>query len=126
LIAIDEPLPWSVTSTSSGQKSKAVFARLPHNGGKITNFPHAEMVLMNTKTSGVPPEGWGPIESAPGFDSSKVHFWEYNTMDMAAKPIDMSRRHAVAKRLKLPDDAKKISDYSRPEFVLDGWKPVIE
>jgi hypothetical protein len=127
LVGVDKPLPWTVTATSSGQKSKAVFARLPQNGRGTTssNFPHAEMVLINTKTSGVPAEGWGPIQS-PGFDTSQVHFWEYNTMDMAGRPVDMSKRHPVSKHLTMQRDAKIISDYSNPEFVLNGWKPVVQ
>jgi hypothetical protein len=112
---------------SAGQKSKAVFARLPPNGpNKSSNFPNAEMILINTKTSGVPPEGWGPIQGAPGFDSSNVHFWEYNTMDMKSNPIDMSHRHPVSKHLTMPKDEKIIVDYSTPEFVLDGWKPIVK
>jgi len=121
LIGVDQPLPWS------NQKVKAVFARLPQNGkGASThNFPNAEMVLINVKTSNVPVEGWGPIQSSPGFDSSKVRFMEYNTMDLSGRPVDTSRRHQVAKILRSDKDAKNIADYSRPEFVL-GWKPVIE
>jgi hypothetical protein len=127
LIAIDKPLPWSIIpSNPAGQKSKSVFARLPANGkGGTANFPNAEMVLINTKTSGIPAEGWGPIQGPP-FDSSKVHFWEYNTMDMKGSPINMSNRHPVSKQLTMPKDAKIIADYSQPEFVLDGWKPVVD
>jgi pectinesterase len=128
LIGLNEPLPWSITPKNpGGQKPKIVFARLPPNGGgKATaNFPNAEMVLINVKTKNIAPEGWGPVQEAP-FDSSNVHFWEYNTMDMEGKPVDMSRRHKIAKRLALPKDAKTISDYSSPEFVLKGWKPVVE
>ncbi|KAF2396972.1 pectin lyase-like protein [Trichodelitschia bisporula] len=126
LISINEPLPWTVTEARpTGQDSKSTFARLPRNGGPtgVSNFPNAEMVLINVKTSGVPPEGWGPIQSAP-FDTSNVHFWEYNTMDLDGKPVDMSKRHPVSKQLKLPTDGKTIADYSNPKFVL-GWEPVI-
>jgi hypothetical protein len=129
LIGLDEPLPWTVTPTNPGQKVKAVFARLPRNGSATAtsaNFPYAEMVLINTRTQGVPPEGWGPVEEPPGFDSSNVRFWEYNTMDMAGRPVDMSKRHPIVKQLTMPKDAATIADYSRPEFVLGGWKPVVE
>jgi pectinesterase len=123
LIGIDKPLPWT-----TNQKAKAVFARLPQNGkgANTHNFPNAECVLISVRTSGVPVEGWGPIQSAPGFDSSKVRFYEYNTMDVNGRPVDLSRRHGVVKVLKADKDAKTIADYSRPEFVLGGWKPVIE
>lgn len=122
LIGVDKPLPWS------NQKVKSVFARLPQNGkgAKTHNFPNAEMVLINAKTSNVPVEGWGPIQSSAGFDSSKVRFWEFETTDLNGRPIDLSRRHSIVKVLKADRDARAIADYQRPEFVLGGWKPVIE
>jgi hypothetical protein len=127
-IAIDEPLPWTVKADGSGgQKSTKTLARLPRNGpgSSQANFPYAEMVLINARTSGVPAEGWGPIEEAPGFDSSNVRFWEFNTKDVQGRPIDVSQRHPVSKQLQQPKDAKAIADYSTPEFVLGGWKPIV-
>ena len=121
-IGIDEPLPWTRTPDGGGQKSKSVLARLPNNNG--VNYPFAEAVLINSRMEGVSPEGWGPIEESPAFDSTHVHFWEYNSMDLAGKPLDMSQRHPVSKQLTLPKDAKTIAEYSDPEFVL-GWKPVV-
>jgi len=126
---IDRPLPWTVSEANpAGDKSRPVFARLPHNGAadKPANFPYAEMVLINTRTQGVPPDGWGPVEeNGPLFDGSNVRFWEYNTMDMAGRPIDTSQRHKIAKVLTKEKDAAVIADYMRPEFVLGGWKPVV-
>jgi pectinesterase len=129
LVGIDEPLPWTVTSSNpAGKKSEAVFARLPRNGPEgspTSNFPYAEMVLINTKTKNIASKGWGAIQAA-GFDHKNVHFWEYNTMDMSGRPVDTSRReNVVSRRLTMEKDAKIISDYSRPEFVLSGWNPVI-
>jgi pectinesterase len=126
LVGIDKPLPWTVTDTNPrGQIPKAVFARLPGNGpGKNSNFPNAEIVLINTRTSGVPAEGWGPVQQE-GFDKKNVHFWEYNTMDAEGRAVDTSRRAAIGKVLTIPKDAKVIEEYQRPEFVLDGWKPVL-
>jgi hypothetical protein len=83
------------------------------------------MVLIDSRTSGVPPEGWGPIEDPPGFDSSNVRFFEYNTRDLQGRPIDVAQRHPVSKQLTRPKDAKTIADYSTPEFVLNGWKPIV-
>lgn len=97
--------------------------RLPNNNG--TNYPYAEIVLIHSKLDGVSPEGWGPIEESPAFDSSNVHFWEFNSMDLSGRPLDMSKRHPIAKQLTLPKDAKLIAEYSRPEFVLDGWNPKV-
>lgn len=128
LIAIDEPLPWTVDDGSGGQKASKVLARLPRNGpagSPRANFPYAEMVLINSRVDGMPPEGWGPIEEAPGFDSSNVRFWEFNTTDLQGRPVDVSRRHPVSKQLTQPRDAKVIADYSNPEFALGGWRPVV-
>ena len=129
-VYLDKPLPWSIVpSNPVGTKAQAVFTRLPNNGpvgSPSANFPYAEMVVINAKTSGVPPEGWGPIDAEPRFDHTNLHLWEYNTTDMAGKPIDMSKRDPVSKQLTLPKDAKTIADYSRPEFVLGGWKPVVQ
>ncbi len=129
LIGLNEPLPWTVTATNPGTVVKTPFARLPRNRSATaaaTNFPYAEMVLINTRTSGVPPEGWGPIEEAPGFDSSNVRFWEYNTMDLEGRPVDVSRRHPVSRQLTLERDAETIANYRNPAFVLGGWTPVVE
>jgi hypothetical protein len=126
---LDQPLPWTVTASDPGRKSPGVLARLPKNGptgAPGANFPHAEMVLINARMKGVPPEGWGPVEEPPEFDSSKVRFWEYNTRDWDGRPIDMSRRHKVSKQLVLPKDAETVAKYSSPEFVLGGWKPTVE
>ena len=129
-IAVDQPLPWTVAADGSGgQKASKVLARLPRNGSPdspTTNFPYAEMVLINAKTSGVPPEGWGPIEEPPGFDSSNVRFWEFNTMDLEGRPVDVSQRNRVAKQLSSTKDQKTIADYRTPEFVLNGWTPVVQ
>jgi pectinesterase len=129
-VMTDAPLPWTISAANpAGQRTKAVFARLPKNGptgAPGANFPHAEMVLINAKTKGVPAEGWGPVEEPPEFDSTNVRFWEYNTTDADGRPIDMSQRHKVVKELTLPKDAETIANYSKPEFVLGGWKPVVE
>jgi pectinesterase len=129
-IYVDKPLPWSITAANpEGRKAKGVLARLPRNGpagAPGANFPHAEMVLINAKMDGVPPEGWGPVQDAPEFDASNVRFWEHNTMDMQGRALDVSQRHVVSRQLTLPKDAETIANYSRPEFVLGGWKPKIE
>lgn len=128
-VYVDKPLPWSITAANpAGTKASGVFARLPKNGPAGTsygNFPYAEMVLINTRTQGIPPQGWGPIEAEPAFDWSNVRFWEHNTTDMAGRPLDVSQRHPVSRQLTSAADARTIADYRRPEFVLGGWKPVV-
>jgi hypothetical protein len=55
-----------------------------------------------------------------------VRFLEFNTKDRQGRLIDVSRRHPVSRQLQQPRDAKIIADYSTPEFVLNGWKPVVQ
>jgi len=100
-----------------------VLARLPNNNG--INYPHATMVLIDSRMKGISAQGWGPIEDASTFDRSQVRFWEFNSMDLAGRPIDVSQRHPAARQLTRPADAQLIDDYSRPEYVLDGWRPVV-
>lgn len=126
-IASDAPLPWAPPGATV-ERPAAVFARLPRNNSATRtaiNFPHAEMVLINTRTQGIAPEGWGPVEEAPGFDSSQVRFWEFNTTDPQGRPVDVSKRHPISRQLTMEKDAAAIDDYKRPEFVLGGWKPVV-
>ena len=127
LIGVDEPLPWTVTTTDAGQRVKSVFARLPRNspGASAPNFPFAEMVLIDCRTQGVSDEGWGPVEDAPGFDSSNVRFYEFNTMDLDWQPVDLAARHRIVRRLTLPEDAATIANYRDPAFVLGGWTPSV-
>ena len=128
-IYLDKPLPWSVTpSNPAGQKVNGVFARLPRNGppgASFANFPFAEMVLIDTRTQGIPPIGWGPVQEQPEFDWAGLRLWEYNTMDLEGRPIDLSARHPAVKILDKEKDARTIADYRRPEFVL-GWTPVVK
>jgi len=130
-IALDEPQPWKVSADGKGEQrtNQQTLARLPRNSSRAANskvnFPYAEMVLINSRVDEIPPEGWGPIEPAPEFDSSNVRFFEFNTQDTQGRLVDVSHRHPVSKQLQQPRDAKIIADYSTPEFVLNGWKPVV-
>jgi hypothetical protein len=129
LIYVDKPLPWSITPANpAGQKTPGVFGRLPRNGpasSPLANFPYAEMVLIDTRTDGVPPQGWGAVEDQATFDWSNLRLWEFNTRDLKGRPIDLSQRHPAMRALTLEKDAQTIADYRRPEFVLGGWKPVV-
>lgn len=126
-IASDAPLPPGASAPVANPA--AVFARLPRNTSATRaadNFPHAEMVLIDSRLKGIAPEGWGPIEEAPGFDSSQVRFLEFNSRDLAGRPVDVTKRHPVSRQLTLPQNAETVANYRRPEFVLGGWKPVVE
>ncbi|RFU27542.1 hypothetical protein B7463_g8794, partial [Scytalidium lignicola] len=103
----------------------STFARLPDNsGGVMSNWPYAEMVLINTKTDGIDPVGWGPVQGSP-FDTSHLHLWEYHTMDLDGKLVDVSQRLNVSRQLMLPKDAGILADYTNPAYVLGGWTPVV-
>jgi len=91
-------------------------ARSPKNGE--STYPFAEVILLNSTLVNVAPEGWGAAD--PG---GNVRFWEFNSKDNEGKPIDVSQRVAWSRQLDPVKDAKIIKDYSRPEFVLGGWKP---
>ncbi|MBN02709.1 pectinesterase family protein [Ponticaulis sp.] len=134
MIYLDQPLPWSVTDDNpEGQKTRGVLARLPFNGPREgprherSNFPFAEMVLINTRTDGIPPEGWGPVEEEHAeFSWENIHLWEFNTMDMEGNPVDMSERHPLVRVLDAEADAELIANYSDPTFILNGWTPEVK
>ncbi len=134
MIYLDQPLPWSVTEDNpEGQKTRGVLARLPFNGPREgprherSNFPFAEMVLINTRTDGITPEGWGPVEEEHAeFSWENIHLWEFNTMDMEGNPVDMSERHPLVHMLDTETDAELIASYSDPTFILNGWTPEVK
>jgi pectin methylesterase-like acyl-CoA thioesterase len=85
-------------------------------------FPNSEVVLLDCVLgAAVNPVGWllNKSDAAPD-----IHFWEYNSRDPSGKPVDTSKRLPASKQLKLPEDAKRIEDYSKPGFVLgENWDP---
>lgn len=131
-IYLDEPLPWTVSEANpDGQKVPGVLARLPFNGpsdgprNERSNFPFAEMVLINARMDGVPPEGWGTVEpDSLEFSWENIQFWEFGTTDLSGQPLDLSQRSAPGRVLSLPTGASLIGNYSTPEFVL-GWTPEV-
>ena len=93
-----------------------ILARSPKNG--TSTYPYAEAVLLNSTLSGILPEGWGAAD-----EGGKVRFWEYNSRNPDGSPVDVSKRAPLSRQLDKQSDAKLISDYSSPAFVLDGWQP---
>ncbi|MET0391109.1 MAG: pectinesterase family protein [Polyangiales bacterium] len=92
-------------------------ARSPTSG---VSFPYAEFVLINCKLQGITPEGWGAV----GPDTTNVHFWEYNSVNLTdGQPVDVSKRVAWSRQLTMDRDAETIANYSDPTFVLGGWTP---
>lgn len=95
------------------------FARAPRND--TFTYPYAEVVLLDSKLINIAPQGWGAADQG-----GNVRFWEYNSRDENGAPVDVSQRVAWSRQLDRVKDAKLIADYSRPEFVLAGWKPKLE
>ncbi len=116
--AIDRQLAPGRAPAPAGPSS--VVARLPNNHG--LNYPYAEAVLINCRLKGIPAAGWGPIED----DTSHIHFWEFHSTDADGRPIDVTERHPVSKRLTEPRDAQIVANYSDPAFVLGGWTPIVD
>ena len=102
--------------TFIGTAEPTVLVRAPRNGN--STYPNAEAVLLNCTLSGIRPEGWGPAD-----EGGKVRFWEYNSRNADGSPVDVSKRSPLSRQLGKDKDAKLISDYSNPAFVLDGWNP---
>ncbi len=102
--------------TFIGTAEPTTLARSPKNGA--STYPYAEAVLLNSTLSGILPEGWGPAD-----EGGKVRFWEYNSRNPNGSPVDVSKRAPLSRQLDKKSDAKLISDYSSPAFVLEGWQP---
>jgi len=103
-------------STFVGIQDATTIARSPRN--ESFTYPFAEVVLLNATLVNIAPEGWSDADKG-----GNVHFWEYQSKNSDGTPVDVSRRVQWSRQLDKVKDAKLISDYSRPEFVLAGWKP---
>jgi pectin methylesterase-like acyl-CoA thioesterase len=103
-------------STFIGTRAPTTFARSPQN--EAFSYPYAEVVLLNTTLTNIAPEGWGNADKG-----GNVRFWEYNSRNPDGSLVDVSKRVSWSRQLDKIKDAKLIADYSRPEFVLAGWKP---
>ncbi len=84
--------------TMGGRETE--IARAPTNRGK--NYPYCEAVLISCALAGISPEGWGPV----GGDTTNVHYWEYNSTNIAdGAPIDVRRRRSLSRQLTKEKDA---------------------
>lgn len=102
--------------TFNATGAPTTLARSPKNGA--STYPCAEAVLLNCTLKGILPEGWSAAD-----EGGKVRFWEYNSRNPDGSPVDVSKRSPLSHQLDKNKDAKLISDYRNPAFVLDGWKP---
>lgn len=104
-----------VDCTLIGKSEHAVFART--NG----TYPHAEFVLIDCKTKGIPARGWDGLERGP---STYVRYWETGTRNLDdLSPADTSGRAKGSRVLDSEADAALIRLYSTPSWVLGGWDP---
>jgi len=99
-----------------GTDAPTTIARSPKN--ESFTYPFAEVVLLNTALTNIAPEGWSEADKG-----GNIHFWEYNSHNPDGSLVDVSKRVSWSRQLDKVKDAKLIADYSRPEFVLAGWKP---
>ena len=66
----------------------------------------------------VAPNGWEI--TPPGTKATAgIRFWEYGSLDLDGKPLDVSKRHPAARRL-TKAEAAKMRD---KKYVLGGWDP---
>lgn len=105
-----------LNSTFIATKQPVNIARSPKNGD--FTYPFTEDVLINCTLINIAPEGWGDADKG-----GNVRFWEFNSRNADGTSVDVSKRVAWSRQLDKVKDAKLIVDYSRPEFVLAGWKP---
>jgi pectinesterase len=101
-----------------GTRNPTTIARSPRN--ESFTYPYAEVVLLNATLTNIAPEGWGDADKG-----GNVRFWEFESRHPDGTLVDVSRRVAWSRQLDKVKDAKLIADYSRPEFVLNGWKPKV-
>ncbi len=109
-----------VDSILIGTQKPSTIARSPLNEGRFA-YPYAEAVLLNATLVNIAPEGWGDADKG-----GQVRFWEYNSHHPDGSLVDVSQRVAWSRQLDRVKDGKLIHDYSRPEYVLAGWKPILE
>ena len=106
-------------STFIATGEPTTIARSPKN--EAFSYPFAEVVLLNSTLTNIAPEGWGDADRG-----GNVRFWEYNSRHADGSAVDVSKRVPWSRQLDKVRDSKVIEDYSRPDFVLDGWRPQLE
>ena len=85
-------------------------------------FPASEVVLLDcVLTNAVGPHAW---QWQGAGETSRIHFWEFNSHDADGQPTETSLRLAGSKQLTQPADAATIANYLNPTFVLgNDWNP---
>ncbi|MEO7414668.1 MAG: pectinesterase family protein [Opitutaceae bacterium] len=92
-----------------------------------SRFPNSEVVLLDCVLGpSVSPIAWqldGLPQNEPAPSYPDLHYWEFNSRDLAGKPVDASGRLPISRQLTQPADAETLANYRNPEFVLGGWNP---
>jgi pectin methylesterase-like acyl-CoA thioesterase len=84
-----------------------------------TRFPASHVAYVGCRmTPAVAPIGW-EITPPGTTATSGIRFWEYGSLDLDGKPLDISKRHPVARRL-TKSEAAKMRD---KKYVFGGWDP---
>ncbi|HKE97070.1 MAG TPA: pectinesterase family protein, partial [Povalibacter sp.] len=102
-----------------GTAAPTTIARSPQN--ERFSYPFAEVVLLHSTLANIAPEGWSDADRG-----GNVRFWEFDSRGADGSPVDVGQRVRWSRQLDAVKDAKIIADYSRPEFVLAGWKPRLD
>ena len=86
-------------------------------------FPHSHVVFIDCKIGGfLSPSGW-TLDKAPGAatvgPAEQVRFWEYRSLDLAGRPLEVAGRLPPSRQLSDPE-AAAMRDVAH---VLGGWNP---
>ncbi len=83
-----------------------------------TRFPASHVAYIGCKMAPVvDPKGWEI--TPPDAVTRGVRFWEYGTLDLEGRPVDLSKRHPAARRLTRAEAAKMRDK----RHVFGGWDP---
>jgi pectin methylesterase-like acyl-CoA thioesterase len=83
----------------------------------VSAYPASHVAYINCQMgSFISPAGW---TITGGTDTSQLRFWEYQSVDGAGQPIDVSRRIAGSTQI----SAAQAAQMRDPTVVLAGWQP---
>jgi pectin methylesterase-like acyl-CoA thioesterase len=104
--------------TATPNVERYVLARI-----EPVRFPHSQVAFIHCALGlHIAPAGWqldkATGAAAPG-PAGEIRFWEYQSMDLAGKPLDVSARLPASRQLS-PDEANRLRDVTH---VLRGWSP---
>ena len=89
-------------------------------------FPHSHVAFLHCAMGPcVTPAGW--VFDGPGAAASKetTRFWEFQSTDLAGKPLDVSQRAAGSRQLTAAEAAQE-RDIARVLGGADHWNPLLK